>query len=315
MMYKRVPVQIAVVAFPNSNTAASAAGNLATTLALKGVTCANLVIVKKDEDSKVTIKEYGKDGPFNGFIVGGTSGTFVGAAVGGIALSLLGPIGMAAGGSVGAIAGGAIGALNGTITGTAKAVMVESVDKEKIQLLGSCLTPNSSALVAVFEEVVMTKSELKKKHSDKLKEVDEVTKLAAETISSALKQDQFVGVGLDVDDEGILLSRTIVSDDKINIGTFMLTPELEECLVSTVSINKDGEASEKDLVTDEGGVFLGGVLVQEDALLYEVGAVDPDSEKVSIRKTPEIGGGAAAAKPVSPEPRDGAQKGAHEVSC
>ncbi|CAB9518388.1 unknown protein [Seminavis robusta] len=152
-MYKRIPLQIAFVAFPNPDTAAFTAGDLALTLLERDISCSNILIITKNTNSQVDISEFGKNGPLKGLIAGSYGGTIVGASIGGIALSLLGPFGIAIGGGLGALAGATVGAVGGTIGGTAKALMARSVDKKRIQSFASCLEPESSALVAIFGEV------------------------------------------------------------------------------------------------------------------------------------------------------------------
>jgi hypothetical protein len=86
---------------------------------------------------------------------------------------------------------------------------VEGMEKSKLKTLGSSLEPGTSAIVAVFGEVVVKKS----KHKAMLKEVkegtDEIVKMMGEEISQSLKDGNDIAYVLAVDEDGIMATKMV----------------------------------------------------------------------------------------------------------
>jgi uncharacterized membrane protein len=123
-----VPVQIVVAAFNSPDKAGQVMAELKTGKKEGLIGIVDAAVVVKDADGKLKVTD-SKRRSTKGFITGGV--------VGGVVGLLAGPVGWVA------LGGGAIGALIGKIRGAPmKAEMMD---------IGTALTPNSSAIVAIVE--------------------------------------------------------------------------------------------------------------------------------------------------------------------
>lgn len=131
-----VPVQVIVAAFATPDRAGQLMADLKAGRKEGLIGIVDAAVVVKDADGKLKITD-SKRRSTKGFVTGGI--------VGGVIGLLAGPVGWAA------LGGGAIGALIGKIRGAPlKAEMTD---------IGSALTPNSSAIVAVIEHTWVSKVE------------------------------------------------------------------------------------------------------------------------------------------------------------
>lgn len=127
-MSESTPVQVFIAAFNSPDGASKAMADLKEGKKDGYIGIVDAAVVVKNADGKLKIKD-SKHRSTKGLITGG----LVGGAIG----LLLGPVGLLA------LGGGAIGALAGKIKG--------SDLKAEMKDIGSALTPNSSAIVAVVE--------------------------------------------------------------------------------------------------------------------------------------------------------------------
>lgn len=164
-LYKRVPVQILIAAYHKKDGADKALEHLVEAMKDEQIVCTNVAVAKMDKKGRVRVKELGKPGFVKGLVGGGAHGQAAGAAIGGAALSLLGPIGVAVGGVTGGLVGRTLESVQGAVIGSVGKVTVDGMEKDKLKDLGSSLLPETSALVAVFSEVVVSKH----KFNDELK--------------------------------------------------------------------------------------------------------------------------------------------------
>lgn len=122
------PIQVLVAAFNDPKRAAEVMSDLKQGKKEGFIGILDAAVVVKDADGKLKVKD-SKRRSTKGFITGGVIGAVLGL--------LAGPVGWMA------IGGGAIGALAGKLAGSPMKATMEEI--------GSALTPNSSAIVAVVE--------------------------------------------------------------------------------------------------------------------------------------------------------------------
>lgn len=213
-MAKRVPTQIVVAAFTNEE-AADAAEKAITSAEwdAKQIVCKNMAIAKKDVAGKVSAKELGHPTSLESAVAGGS----VGAIVGGLGLLLLGPMGVATGATAGAGTGAAISAYS--------ASKIEGMDKDKLKKIGNALEPGCSAIVLVFDEVVVVKSDYESSLAEYKESTDALMEMMAAKIAENLKAGNEIAYHLGIDEDGIVASRTVVGKDAKNVVEMVLTPE------------------------------------------------------------------------------------------
>jgi hypothetical protein len=266
-MYKRVPTQVVVAAFPSEDGAEKCLHNLASSMK-KGSfpTCTNAVIASKATSGRVKVSELGKPGMLKGLVGGAAVGEASGAVVGGAALSILGPIVSAAGATAGGAVGGSLGMVKGAIVGTLAKFTVDGMDTSKKTALKEALEPGTSALVLVFAEVIVRKSHF----DNELEAFKDDTDLLAQKISTeinknlkdgnniaflfATTEDGFVGQKVVTGDAVLELAQFIITEDAAAVIEFKATPE---------------GAAYTGMVTTEDAVFVEGVVVTENTFEYE----------------------------------------------
>lgn len=126
--------------------------------------------------------------------------------MGGSALSLLGKVGVGAGAVTGGLVGGALGSVKGAVIGSAGKVAVEGMDKDSLKSVGSALIPSTSALIAVFSEVVVSKQKFKEELAVRQDGVDGLVAMMDADISEKLKNENDVAYHIVVTEDGAVLT-------------------------------------------------------------------------------------------------------------
>ena len=218
-MAKVLPTQIVIATFQQEDTADKVADGLNEALANGELFYKNLAIIKKDEGGKIQVRETNA--------IKAAPAAAAGGLLGGLALCLFGPVGVAAGAAGGAVLMGAA------------ANSIETLNKEKMQQIGDVLLPQTSAIIAVFEEVVIPQSSMEKVAIVR----DEIVYQIATDAGQSLRRGEDLALLFAVTDEGIVASRTAVGDEALNI---------------------------QGLVFGPNGAVAGRVVATEDNIAYEV---------------------------------------------
>ena len=268
MAVKRLPTQIVFAAFQDENAAQEVADAiLQAQVDSKTIICTNMAtIVKKpseDGPGKLKVKELGHPSTWESAAVGGA----VGGVLGGLGLLLLGPLGVAAGASAGGTTGAALAAFG--------ASQVKGMDKDQLKNVGEALGPGNSAIVLVFDEVLVDKSNFKEVMTEHQESYDAVCDNLADTIKENLVEgNNDVVFHLSVDEEGIMASRLILGVDAVNIQEIVLSPD--GVSATEVDINEDNVTMETGAVTPEGDVMDTRAVLTSQTCSYEVDIVSED---------------------------------------
>lgn len=230
--------------------------------------CRNYAIIKKPDDEKVQITEKGK--------IKKRHGAAVGALLGGASVILLGPVTVAAGALGGALAGvaaaagarigatyGAAVALQGTmlahiiattsgaVVGGYAAAKTETLDHDKLNKLGNVLQPNNSAIVAVFDQVVIPMNQL---DDDMNATRDEVLYKVGEDIGKALQKGDDVAFMIAfTEDIDVVNTRTATGEDAADIRKLVIEGEV---------INEEDEGEPEETVKYE---VINGKIVDDES--------------------------------------------------
>jgi uncharacterized membrane protein len=208
---KRIPTQIVICAFSDSAKADKAADLLKDAAEAGILYFRNLAVIRKYINGSVVIHETGD-------MKIGYAAT-VGMFVGGMSLLLLGPAGVLAGGAAGALLGGAAQAM------LDEAVDQEygesSLDKHRLEEVGEILTRGSSALVVVFEEVLVNKGKTK---PVKLKLTQDIVLLDLEAkMRQALDKGKDVAFAVTILEDRISAVRMVTNKRATDIKGMMIT--------------------------------------------------------------------------------------------
>lgn len=237
-MAKRLPTLVVIAAFHEEDAAQQAAK----TLDESDLVYTNLAIITKDKKGKVTIR--GEDDAS----VYGSAAT--GAVIGGLACCLLGPVGIAAGASAGAA------------MMAAGASQIEGLDKNKLNQLGDVLQAGNSAIIAVFEEVVVAKKAFHEFDAER----DELVYQLTADIGKTLRNHQDVTYLLSLEEERLVAARKAMGPDAVNIASLVVTADgatakkvdMRRSLVGFESVATDWTdvQVERGVVTKDGAVIV-----------------------------------------------------------
>lgn len=236
----------------------------------------NVATIKVPEDGKVKITEQGKirkmHGAGVGALLGGASVMFFGApmaVVGGTVGGALAGV-LSAGGVAGAEAGAFAGAgmalrgslvahfvsqVAGAATGAYAAAKTETLNPTSLNRLGSILKPNNSAIIAVFDQVVIPMAAL---DAEKREKRDEVLGKVSNVITDALAKGDDAAVMIVFTDDAVM-TRTANGDDALELRKLAIEgvgvesgSDDEEVKEETVTYElSDGEGDEV-VVNEEG---------------------------------------------------------------
>lgn len=206
-------------------------------------------------------------GAFSQGLIGGTAaGGAAGAALGGTALALLGPIGVTVGAATGGLVGGALGSVSGAVVGAAGKVATEGMDKDHLKSLGSALEPSTSAIIAVFSEVTVSKHKFREELKERKEGIDEIVNLMATDITEKLRNDLDVAYHMAIMEDGVVMTQVTMDCFAANITQMVLTPDA--ATAKQVTVTPKVAAAEEMVVTGEG-VAGAAAVITPHAVEYE----------------------------------------------
>jgi uncharacterized membrane protein len=240
-MSSEVPVQVVVAAFNEEGTADEVLKELKVAKWAGLIGIQNAAVLRRDQKSKLHVKEL-KDW-------GGGKGAAFGGAMGAVVGLLAGPAVLAA---------GAAGALIG---GLAAKLRDSGFSNERLQTIGTSLKPGTSAIVAVIEHKWVAELE------------EQMAEAGADTVTAAIASD--IATQLEAGRE--VAYTALSATDAVAAGRVAVGDEYAEA--SSVVATDEG-VSTSDLIATPEGVVEGRLVATDDGLLYTLDAalVDEDAE-------------------------------------
>ena len=224
-----VPVQVIVAAFKEEETADEALKALKEAKKERLIGIQDAAVIRRDEDNKLHIKETAD--------MGGGKGAAVGGVLGGIIGLIGGPAGVVLGGAAGAAVGGF----------TAK-LFDAGIPDERLEEIGSALTPGTSAIIAIIEHkwVAEVEQELAEAGADVLTEAlrDDIAKQLAEG-----KEVMYSTVSTD---ESLTTSRVAADDEVAEVSGMVVTDEGVVAGAVVAEIDDETEEQGEEPTTAEG---------------------------------------------------------------
>ena len=224
-----VPVQVIIAAFKEEETADAALKALKEAKKERLIGIQDAAVIRRDEDNKLHIKETAD--------MGGGKGAAVGGVLGGIIGLIGGPAGVVLGGAAGAAVGGF----------TAK-LFDAGIPDERLEEIGSALTPGTSAIIAIIEHkwVAEVEQELAEAGADVLTEAlrDDITKQLAEG-----KDVMYSAVSTD---ESLTTSRVAADDEVVEVSGMVVTDEGVVAGAVVAEIDDEAEEQGEEPTTAEG---------------------------------------------------------------
>lgn len=233
-----IPVQLVVAAFGEEGTADEVLKELRAARKEHLIAIQNAAVLRRDQKSKLHIKETGDWGGGKGAAAGGALGAAIGL--------VLGP---------GALLTGAAGALIG---GLAAKLRDSGFSDARLKAVGESLKPGTSAIVAVIEHTWVAELER------------EMAEVGADVFTEALAADiaAQLDAGRDVAYTALSASgafaagRVAAGEDEVEAGGLIVT---EDGLIAGDLIATDeGVAAERLVATEEGVSYSVGVALPEE---------------------------------------------------
>jgi len=253
-----VPVQVMVAAFQDVNGASNALNQLKDQ-AKKGVIhIQDAAVITKDTEGKLHIKETAD--------MGGGKGAVVGGIIGGVIGIIAGPPGVVVGAGVGAAVGGL----------TAKFVDA-GIPDQRLRELGEGLKPNTSAIVAIVEQIWVAEAER------------QLQEQGAKTVTAALSADIAKQLA-----EGKDVAYSAVNTGEA-VGVTRVAAGGDEAQVSNAVATQDGMYLDDMTKKGDDVKFAAAVITQEGALAVQgAGKVTPAEAKPAAVEAPKAEAAATA---------------------
>ncbi len=232
-----VPVQIIVAAFNTPEGAGEVMADIKQGKKEGLIGIVDAAVVVKDADGNLKVKDAKRRS---------TKGMITGGVVGGVLGLLAGPVGLLA------LGGGAIGVLAGKMSGSAL--------KAEMKDIGSALTPNSSAIVAIIEHTwvaqveALLAAEGARVVMDSLKaDIADQLSAGGNVLYTAVDGPNATGVARVADSAaGVEVSGMIVDQEGVFIGHAQLTTEAgTEEAGAAIATEAETEEAGADIATDK----------------------------------------------------------------
>lgn len=278
-----VPVQLLIAAFNTPTAAEDVLEQLKTAKKEKliGIQAARVLV--KDEKGKLSTKDVGLT-TGKGAVAGGVIGAVVGVLTGGVGLAL---------GAAGALVGGLIG----------KSKKEGRFDAYRIEQIADALTPNSSAIIAVIEHKWVAELEAELEEAG----ADVMTAAIAADIAEQLGEGRSVAYQATATADSLTTGRIAAGADEIQVSSTTFTDDAVEHMEAVANEagvaamrtieTADGVAGEMVAATDEGAVYVAGVI--DDAGTDFVAVVAEAEEAVPALEAGEAEAAAEEAKEAS----------------
>lgn len=206
-MAKRIPTQFVVAAFTTEDAVDKVEREIMDAeFESRQVLCTNMAVVKKDVAGRLKIKEMGNPEALHGKLPAGGQ-----KLLGGLSLLLLGKKTQKA-----ARLGGSIsqyGASN-----------VQGMDKDKLGKIGAALMPGTSAMILVFDEVLVDVVQSADFLHDYKAGTDAMATDIAGKIEESLQAGKDVTYHFVIDEAGVSMTRRIEGTDATSISNVVMTP-------------------------------------------------------------------------------------------
>jgi len=280
---KRLPTQVFIGAYQGV-TAAREIERLVTDEEwdAKSVICTNMAIATKDIAGRTKIRELGNPAALEA----AASGAILGGLIGGMSQLM---VGYSKRPSVLAIAN------DSTLFEEEKAVAyskrpsiiskvanhnITKMDQNRLAKIGAALIPGSSAIVCVFDEILVKESDYETHMKDHQKEMSDLTDYVVTKIHEQLHDGNDVAFHVVVD-EGtgeISWTRTVVGEDAIQVRDIVMSHD--SLALAEVTTKNDSEGNEQEVITETVVVTPESVATARTVLRNSVCAYDVSYEQL-----------------------------------
>jgi hypothetical protein len=300
---KRLPTQVFVGAYQGV-TAAYEIERLITNEEWDShsVICRNMAIATKDIAGRTKIRELGNPAALEA----AASGAILGGLIGSMSQLMIGtyPDSTRRRGSVIAIANDTslvedekkmYASKRPSIIAKVAAHNIVSMDSTRLKKIGDALIPGSSAIICVFDEVLVKESDYEKNMKDHQREMTDLTDHVVNKIHEQLRDGNDIAfhIVLDEDTGDVSWTRTVIGDDAIQVRDIVMSHD--SLALEEVTTSEDEVVTETVFITPES-IATARTLLRDSVCAYEIayedlleGDEDDEEGTGSKKKTYETG--------------------------
>jgi uncharacterized membrane protein len=200
-MAKRIATQLIVAAFNSEEGVDDVEKEIMDQeFESKQILCTNMAVAKRDIAGKITIKEMGNPSALQG------KPNRAKNILGGLSLLLSGSKGTAKAANL----GGSFSAYGAT--------QLQGMNKNSLEKIGAALKPGSSAIILVFDEVLVETTDTNAAFLQEYQEAtDEIASDVAAKIDDALNKGQNVTFHFCIDENGVAMTREVKGADSVSM--------------------------------------------------------------------------------------------------
>lgn len=173
------------------------------------------------------------------------------------------------------------------------AKQIEGMDKEKLASLGRALKPGTSAVILVFDEVIVKASDYESKNMAEEKETREaISDIVMSRIKEHLALGHDIAFHICLDENGMTATRTVTGKDATQVRDIVLGNDT--VAVSEVITTSKGMATEAVTITPEA-ITTARTLLTSSIMAYELSAItgEGDDEEFTYLAGAETDGSSA----------------------
>lgn len=229
----------------------------------------NAAVAKCDIAGKTTVRELGSQAALEA----AAEGALLGGLLGSFSLLTIGASGAAK--QIQDEMSGKKPKRHSTMTKLA-AAKIEGMDKGNLAKLGQALKPGTSAVILVFDEVMVSKADYEEKMHEEKETREAIAELVFEKIRTHLAKGNDIAFHICLDDNGLHSTRTVVGKDATQVRDIVLGQDL--VAVNQVTTTTGGrEATDAVIITPEA-MATARTRLTSTIEAYEVSAIIGEGE-------------------------------------
>jgi hypothetical protein len=275
---KRIPTQVFIGAYQGEDKASELEKMITDEESqVNDIICTNMAIAKRDIAGKTQIRELGNpqilEEAVESAMLGGLLGSMSRLMIGND--EIIGRAARQVSSDQQESACKPGGRRSSALIKAATKQVAPGFNKEKLQNLGKALIPNSSAIVLIFDEVLVKQSDYDEKMQSEQAERDAISEMVVRKIDEHLHKGNDIAFHITFSEDGeISATRTIVGKDALQIRDIVLAQD--SLTIDQITTTEDGRLATDQLVVTPEAVATARTLLTSSLVAYEVSLEDED---------------------------------------
>jgi hypothetical protein len=269
---KRIPTQVFIGAYQGEETA-SQIERMVTDEEWdsKSIICTNMALAKQDIAGKTRIREMGNPQAMEAAV----SNAMLGGLLGSMSRLMIGSDAVAKAAKEVAAENNAKPQRRTSALAKVAVKQVQGMDKDRLQKLKSSLKPNTSAIVLIFDEVLVKASDYDAKMKGHHQDADAIVDIVTARIEEHLGKGNDIAFHITFEDGEITATRTIQGKDAMQVRDIVLGQD--SLSVNQVTTSDSGTITTDKLVITPETVVRARTMLTSSLVAYEISAADDET--------------------------------------